>query len=117
MMHHKNFRKFGREKNQRKAFLKGLASSLIIHSRMETTIARAKELRPYIEKIITQSKVDNVANRRNVAAKFYNHEDEVKRLFLEIAPKYKDVNGGYTRIIRLSRRLGDGAEMAIIEFV
>ena len=84
---------------------------------METTIARAKELRPYIEKIVTQSKVDNVANRRNVAAKFYNHEDEVRRLFLEIAPKYKDVNGGYTRIIRLSRRLGDGAEMAIIEFV
>ena len=117
MMHHKNFRKFGREKNQRKAFLKGLASSLIIHSRMETTIARAKELRPYIEKIVTQSKVDSVSNRRNVAAKFYNHEDEVKRLFLEIAPKYKDINGGYTRIIRLSRRLGDGAEMAIIEFV
>ena len=116
-MHHKNFRKFGREKNQRKAFLKGLASSLIIHSRMETTIARAKELRPYIEKIVTQSKVDSVSNRRNVAAKFYNHEDEVKRLFLEIAPKYKDINGGYTRIIRLSRRLGDGAEMAIIEFV
>lgn len=117
MMHHKNFRKFGREKNQRKAFLKGLASSLIIHGKMETTIARAKELRPYIEKIVTQSKVDSVSNRRNVAAKFYNHEDETKKLFLEIAPKYQGVNGGYTRIIRLSRRLGDGAEMAIIEFV
>ncbi len=117
MMHHKSFRKFGREKNQRKAFIKGLASSLIIHGKIQTTIARAKELRPYIEKIVTQSKVDSVANRRNVGAKFYNHEDEVKRLFTEIAPKYVGVNGGYTRIIRLSRRLGDGAEMAIIEFI
>lgn len=116
-MHHKNFRKFGREKNQRKAFLKGLASSLIIHDKMETTIARAKELRPYIEKFVTMAKVDTVANRRHVAAKFYNHDIEVNKLFNELGPKYKDVNGGYTRIIRLSRRLGDGAEMAIIEFV
>ena len=117
MMHHKNFRKFGREKNQRKAFLKGLASSLIIHGRMETTIARAKELRPYIEKFVTTAKIDSVANRRLVAAKFYNHDIEVVKLFTELGPKYKEVNGGYTRIIRLSRRLGDGAEMAIIEFV
>ena len=117
MMHHKNFRKFGREKNQRKAFIKGLASSLIIHGRMETTIARAKEVRPYVEKLITMAKVDSVANRRHIAAKLYNHDIEVNKLFTELGPKYKDVNGGYTRIIRLSRRLGDGAEMAIIEFV
>ena len=117
MMHHKNFRKFGREKNQRKAFIKGLASSLIIHGRMQTTIARAKEVRPYVEKLITKAKEDTVAKRRDVAAKFYNHDLETGKLFNELAPKYKDVAGGYTRIIRLSRRLGDGAEMAIIEFV
>ncbi len=116
-MHHKKFRKFGREKNQRKAFVKGLMSALIINGRIETTLARAKELRPNIEKLITKSKDNTISNKRHVASKLYNHEIEVNKLFNEIAPKYKDVTGGYTRIIRKSRRLGDSAEMAIIELI
>lgn len=116
-MHHKSFRKFGREKNERKAFLKGLASSLIIHGKMETTLARAKEVRPFVEKLVTHAKNNTVASKRFVGAKLYNHEIEVAKLFNEYAPKYQDRNGGYTRIIKLAPRLSDSSKMAIIEFI
>lgn len=117
MKHHKAFRKFGREKNQRKAFVKGLIINLVRHGRIETTMARAKEIRPLVEKLVTLSKEDTVARRRLVASRIYNAEVETTKLFGEYAPKYKEVSGGYTRILRLPNRLSDGAEKAIIEFI
>ncbi len=117
MKHHKANRKFGREKNQRVAFIRGLAINLIRHGRIETTLARAKELRSHVERLVTLAKEDSVARRRLVASKILNQEPELKKLFSEYAPKYKDVAGGYTRVIKLSRRISDGAEKAIIEFV
>jgi large subunit ribosomal protein L17 len=117
MKHHKSFRKFGREKNQRKAFVRGLLINLIRHGRIETTEARAKEIRPFVEKLVTLAKEDSVARRRLVASRLINQAPETAKLFAEYAPKYKDVAGGYTRIIKLPTRISDGAEKAIIEFV
>ncbi|MDB5260300.1 MAG: rplQ [Candidatus Nomurabacteria bacterium] len=117
MKHHKAFRKFGREKNQRKAFVRGLVVNLVRHGRIETTLARAKEIRPLTERLITLAKEDTVSRRRLVASRIMNQELETKKIFTEYAPKYKDISGGYTRILKLSTRLSDGAEKAIIEFV
>lgn len=117
MKHHKSFRKFGREKNERVSFLRGLAINLIRHGRMETTEARAKEVRPYVEKLITLAKEDTLANRRLVMSRILNQEIETGKLFKELAPKYKEVTGGYTRIIKLPYRISDGAAKAVIEFV
>ena len=117
MKHHKSSRKFGREKNQRKAFVRGLMINLIRHGKIETTEARAKEVRPFVEKLVTIAKEDTVANRRLVASRLINQEDETKKLFTEYGPKYKEVKGGYTRIIKLPTRISDGAEKVIIEFV
>ncbi len=117
MKHHKSFRKFGREKNQRKAFVRALLINLIRHGRIETTEARAKEIRPFVEKLVTLAKEDTVSRRRLVASRLINQEAETAKLFAEYAPKYKEVAGGYTRIIKLPTRLSDGAEKAIIEFV
>ncbi len=117
MMHHSKIKKFGRKKNARKAFMKGLASALIINGRIETTIARAKAIRPFVERLVSYGKDNTLSSRRLALAKLYNHDIEINKLFSEIAPKYKDVNGGYTRIIKLNPRLSDAAEMAIIEFV
>lgn len=117
MKHHKSFRKFGREKNQRKAFVRGLLINLIRHGRIETTQARAKEIRPLVEKLVTLAKEDTVARRRLVASRLINQEAETAKLFADYAPKYKNVPGGYTRIVKLPARLSDGAEKAIIEFV
>lgn len=90
--------------------------NLIRHGKIETTIARAKEIRPLVEKLVTLAKDDTVARRRLVASRLINQEDETKKLFAEYAPKYKTVAGGYTRIIKLPTRIGDGAHMAVIEF-
>jgi large subunit ribosomal protein L17 len=117
MKHHKSFRKFGREKNERKAFVRSLLINLIRHGRIETTLARAKEIRPHVEKLITLSKEDTVARRRLVASRILNQEPELNKLFGEYAPKYMAVAGGYTRILKLTTRISDGAEKAIIEFV
>lgn len=117
MKHHKNFRKFGREKNQRHAFIKGLAINLIRNGKIETTVARAKEIRSFVERLVTLAKVDSVARRRLVTSRIFNQENETKKLFNELAPKYKEVNGGYTRITKLGQRIGDGSPIAIIEFV
>lgn len=117
MKHHKAIRKFGRKKSEREAFVKGLLSSLIIHGKIETTLARAKEIRPSIERLITYAKNDTLASRRLIYSKLYNHDIETNKLFKEIAPKYKEINGGYTRIIKTGVRLSDASNMAIIEFV
>lgn len=117
MKHHKSFRKFGREKNQRVSFIRGLVINLIRHGKIETTEARAKEIRPHVERLVTLAKEDSVARRRLVASRILNQENETKMLFAEYAPKYKAVAGGYTRIIKLPHRIADGASKAIIEFV
>jgi len=117
MKHHKSFRKFGREKNQRKSFIKGLVINLIRHGRMETTLARAKEIRGEVERLITIAKTDNQGKRRLVSSRIFNQENETKKIFSDLSPKYKKVNGGYTRVVKLGQRIGDGSPMAIIEFV
>jgi large subunit ribosomal protein L17 len=117
MKHHKAQRKFGREKNERKAFIKSLLINLIRHGSIETTEARAKEIRPLVEKLVTLSKEDTVSRRRLIMSRLLNQENEVSKLFKEYAPKFKDVQGGYVRILKLERRLSDGAKKAIIEFV
>ena len=117
MRHHNNVRKFGRTKNQRRALLKGLALSLIKTERITTTEAKAKELKPFIEKIVTKAKKGDLATRRLIIAKLMNREREVKKLFDTLAPKYVDRTGGYTRILKLGARKSDGAKMAYIEFV
>lgn len=117
MRHHNNKRKFGREKNQRNALMKGLVLSMIAHGKIETTFAKAKELRPMIEKLITNCLKGTLASRRLVISKLYGKKAEGNKLFDEIAPKFKDRNGGYTRITKLPQRLGDGSHMAVIEFI
>ena len=115
MRHKKKGRKFSREKGVRIAFMKSLAFNLVAKEKIKTTEARAKELRPFIEKFVTRAKKDNLANRRLLIARL--GQQTAKKLFEKIAPKYKDKNGGYTRIIKLSLRKGDASKMAIIEFV
>lgn len=117
MRHHNKNRKFGRKKNVRSALLKSLALSLINHGRIKTTEAKAKELRPFIEKLVTKAKENDLAAKRIVISRLMNRNPETKKLFDDIAPKYKDTKGGYTRILKLPPRLSDGAKMALIEFV
>lgn len=117
MRHHNNKRKFGRKKNQRNALVHSLALNLIVRGKIKTTLAKASELRPFIEKLITHAKTDTLAKRRLVMTKIANRRPETKKLFEKIAPNYVDRKGGYTRILKLGQRKSDGAEMAYIEFV
>ncbi len=116
MRHHNANRKFGRGRNQRKALIRSLVRELFVHGKIETSEAKAKEIRPYAEDFITKAKVDTVASRRDVLRRMANN-DIVGKLFAEIAPKYKERAGGYTRIIKTGPRLTDGSRMAIIELV
>ena len=115
MRKRKKGRKFHREKKQRKALFKSLTTALILHKRIKTTEDKAKELRGFIEKQISLAKKGGIARRR-LSAKILAPRI-VKKLFDEIGPQYKERQGGYTRIVRLGRRLRDGAKMAIIELV
>lgn len=117
MRHHATNRKFGRERNQRRALLKGLARALIVHGKITTTEAKAKEIRPYVEKLVTTAKADTLAARRLVSARLSSEAKLSKKLFKDLAPKYKGRAGGYTRIVKLPRRKGDGSKMAVIEFI
>ncbi|MBP9711786.1 MAG: 50S ribosomal protein L17 [Candidatus Pacebacteria bacterium] len=117
MRHGNNKRKFGREKNERAALLKSLALNLIVREKIKTTLPKAKELRPFIEKLVTRAKKGDLATRRQIIAKLTNRSKETKKLFEVIAPKYKGISGGYTRVLKLGARKSDGAPMAIIEFV
>ena len=112
----KSYRKLGRRADHRKAMLKNMTISLIIAERIETTVTRAKELRKFAERMITFGKKNTLASRRNAFA-FLRNDEAVAKIFNEIAPKYAERNGGYTRIIKTSVRKGDSAEMAIIELV
>ena len=109
-------RKLGRPTASRMAMLRCMVTFLLEKGRIETTVTRAKEVRSMAEKMITIAKEDNLANRRNVMA-FITKESVTNKLFKEIAPKYVERNGGYTRITKLGPRRGDAAEMAIIELV
>lgn len=117
MRHHNANRTFGRSKNQRAALLKGLVTSLIKSERIETTEAKAKELRPTIEKMVTRAKNPTLANKRLLLSGLYQNETAVTKLVDTIAPRYADRDGGYTRITKLVPRKGDGSKMAVIEFV
>ncbi|KAB8127656.1 50S ribosomal protein L17 [Gracilibacillus oryzae] len=115
-------RKLGRTTDQRKALLRGLATDLIIHERLETTEAKAKELRSVVDKMITLGKRGDIHARRQAAAFLYKaeaneNEDAVQKLLNDIATRYEERQGGYTRVLKLGPRRGDGAEMAISELV
>ena len=109
-------RKLGRASDHRKAMLRGMVTYLLEKGSIETTVTRAKEVRSMTEKMITLGKEDSLHNKRQALA-YITKEDVVKKLFDEISPKYKDVNGGYCRIIKTGPRRGDAAEMCIIELV
>jgi large subunit ribosomal protein L17 len=116
MRHGKKFNHLGRTASHRKAMLSNMANSLIEHKRINTTVAKAKELKKYIEPLVTKSKVDSTHNRRTVFA-YLKSKEAVTELFREVAVKVGDRPGGYTRIIKTGNRLGDNAEMCMIELV
>lgn len=116
MRHHSNSRKFGREKTQRHALMRSLARNLIRDSKIKTTTAKAKELRPFIEKLVTKAKQNTVASRRLIDSRIHSPA-ETKKLIETIAPKYAKRAGGYTRLLKLPARKLDGSPMAVIEFV
>ncbi|OGI64650.1 50S ribosomal protein L17 [Candidatus Nomurabacteria bacterium RIFCSPLOWO2_02_FULL_40_10] len=117
MRHGNNKRKFGRVRKVRKALINSLALNLIVRGKIRTTEPKAKELRSFIEKLVTGAKEGSAATRRNIIGKLMNRRPEVKKLFEVIAPKYTDRKGGYTRVLKLGARKSDGAKMAVIEFV
>lgn len=116
MRHKKNFNHLGRKVGHRKAMLSNMACSLIMHKRIETTVAKAKALKRYVEPLITRSKEDSTHSRRMVFS-YLQDKEAVTELFREIGAKVGDRPGGYTRIIKLGNRLGDNADMCIIELV
>lgn len=124
MNHRKSYRKLGRRTDHRLAMLKNMTISLIKAEKIETTVTRAKELRKFVEKVITLGKKYNATedtakkiHLRRQAFAFLRHEESVVKAFKEIAPKYAERNGGYTRIVKTDVRRGDSSEMAIIELV
>lgn len=116
MRHRKSFNHLGRTSSHRKAMFSNMATSLILHKRITTTVAKAKALRGYVEPLITKSKDDTTHSRRIVFS-YLNDKFAVTELFRNISGKVADRPGGYTRIIKLGKRLGDNAEMAMIELV
>ncbi len=116
MRHNKNFNHLGRQAGHRKALMSNMASSLILHKRIETTVAKAKALRQFIEPLVTKSKDDSTHSRRIVFS-YLKQKEAVTELFRTIAPKIAERPGGYTRILKTGFRLGDAADMCIIEFV
>jgi large subunit ribosomal protein L17 len=116
MRHRKKLNHLGRTSSHRKAMLANMASSLILHKRISTTVAKAKALRIYVEPLITKSKVDSTHSRRTVFS-YLKDKYAVSELFREVSPKIADRPGGYTRILKTGSRLGDNADMCIIELV
>ena len=122
MRHRIGGRQFGLPSDQRRALLKGLVRSLIIHKRITTTETRAKDVRIIAEKLVTRAKNDDSVNSRRIARTYIGghsaeDEDVVKELFTVIAPQFKERMGGYTRMAKLGIRRGDGAPLAVLEFV
>ncbi len=115
MKHRIKGRQFKRSKSQRKALLKHLAEAIILQEKITTTTAKAKELSVYVEKLITVAKKQNLASAKAVHSKIA--DQAAKKLIKDISKKYKERNGGYTRVIKIGERKGDVAEMSVIEFV
>lgn len=109
-------RKLGRTSDHRRAMLRAMVTYLLENGKIETTVTRAKEVRSMTEKMITTAKTNDLHSRRQVLA-YVTKEDVVKKLFDEIAPKYSERNGGYTRVVKIGPRRGDAAEMAIISLI
>ena len=116
MRHNKNYNHLGRQAGHRKAMLSNMASSLILHKRIETSVAKAKAVRQFVEPLVTKSKEDTTHSRR-VVFSYLKQKEAVTELFRTIAPKIAERPGGYTRILKTGFRLGDAADMCIIEFV
>lgn len=116
MRHGKKFNHLGRTSTHRSAMLSNMATSLILHKRISTTLAKAKELRKYVEPLLTKAKDDTTHSRRMVFS-YLNDKESVKTLFDEVAGKISGRPGGYTRIVKLGNRLGDNSDMCIIELV
>ncbi|NSW93243.1 MAG: 50S ribosomal protein L17 [Bacteroidales bacterium] len=116
MRHQRVINHLGRSSSHRKAMLANLATSLILHKRITTTVAKAKALRTYVEPLITKSKTDSTHSRRTVFS-MLKDKSAVAELFREISPKIADRPGGYTRILKTGNRIGDNSEMCIIELV
>jgi len=115
MRKRKTGRKLARKRDQRRALKKSLAVSLVSKKRIKTTLIKAKELRPFIEKLVTKAKAGNLAATRHLLR--YLPKESVKKLVNEIAPQFQERPGGYTRIIKLGRRKSDNAKLAMIEFI
>ena len=115
MKHHNKIRSFGRPTNQRKALMRSLARALIKSEKIKTTEMKAKELRPYVERLITYGKKGTLSDRRRLSALV--GKDASLKVFTELAPRFEKRSGGYTRITKLSPRKGDASPMAFIEFV
>jgi len=116
MRHGDKVNNLGRKSSHRKAMISNMACSLIRHKRINTTVAKAKALRVFVEPLLTKSKTDSTHSRR-VVFSYLQDKDVVSELFRDIAPKIVDRNGGYTRIIKTGYRVGDNAEMCLIELV
>ena len=116
MRHNKNYNHLGRQAGHRKALMSNMASSLILHKRISTTVAKAKAVRQFVEPLVTKSKEDTTHSRR-VVFSYLKQKEAVTELFRNIAPKIAGRPGGYTRILKTGFRVGDAAEMCIIEFV
>jgi large subunit ribosomal protein L17 len=118
MRHHNSNRIFGRPRKGRIALLRSLARSLILHGKMETTLAKAREIRPFVEKLITKSKENTLTVRRTLTSALGTIDtDAVDVLVNELGPRFKERAGGYTRIIKTGTRLSDASPKASIEFV
>ena len=116
MRHNKAINHLGRKSGHRKALLANMATSLILHKRIETTVAKAKALQGYVEPLITKSKEDSTHSRR-VVFSYLKNKEAVTELFRTVAPKIAERPGGYTRVLKTGFRQGDGADMALIELV
>lgn len=116
MKHNAKVKHFGRKSGPRKALLRGLVNSLVEHGRIKTTLAKAKELRRHVEKAITMGKKQSLHARRILLSRYPN-EKVVSLIMSDLAPRFQDREGGYTRILKLGQRPGDRAEMAMIQFV
>lgn len=116
MRHRKKGKTLGKKRGPRKALFRGLATSLLLYEKMKTTSAKAKAIRPIVERLISISKTNSVTTRRRLAA-YLLHANAVKKAVEVIGPRYKDRQGGYTRIVKLGQRLGDAAHEVRIELV
>ena len=117
MAYRKKGRKFGRERDIRNHFMRSLARSLVLHGRIQTTEARAKALRPFVEKLVTKAGDGTLPTRRLLSSRLRNDDGLVKKLMEDLGPKYRDRSGGYTRITKVEPRPGSTRTVAVIEFV